>query len=462
MNEDKDKLIGAALARGLVQSGARGEAGMDHPDPETIAAVVEGMVQGDERDGILKHISACDTCYDTFLLTAELQKDGESKKEKQKIISFRPLALAASILIVIFSIYVFYRSGDIPKTPAELMEISEAVKMKKAPEPSVDEVTYAKKSAPVEAAAMEMEETQKKETEAKPPVPVPKKGGAPANEFRFRDKGAAKEKREEKKAVWKKGDADVPRGKRVEKGSGKARVADVKDKEELDREPKEYFQKKVQREEVRQELRTDIAEQAAPRPKRKQEAPDRGRTVRFEYPPIQTQAAALNMSVQQIPSYIPQKDIGKIFKETLTLSRQMGKEYETVQKEAKKTGNYSLVDAYVSGLSPLITVKTVGDTPHIAPNIRWFLSRSDPRTMEYRFFALARFGWCDTADLCYDLKKGTPRLMAVKRAEEKEQEEADDPRGLLSQWQELQPGLKGIFKKVAHRTIVNLEKKQRR
>lgn len=448
MNEDKDKLIGAALARGLVQSGTRGEAGTDHPDPETIAAVVEGIVRGDRRDGILKHISACDTCYDTFLLTAELQGEVESKKvesekEKSKIIPFKPLALAASILIVIFSIYVFYRSGDIPKTPAQLMEKSEAKKAPEAPESSADEFTYAKKSAPAGTAAME--EAPKKGGTAR--FKAEKKAApAPREDKDFNDRLAAKE---EEETIREKGDVHVPPGKRVGKSVSEARAAETKDTETLNREPGEQVQKQEWRQqEVRQE------EQVATAPLR---------ITGDDLPPIQSQAVSLNMSVQQIPSYIPQKDIGKLFKETLTLSQQLGKEYEVVQKEAKKTGNYSRVDSYVSGLSPLITVKTVGDTPHIAPNINWFLSRSHPQTVEHRFFALARFGWCDTTGFCYDLQG---KLRRYKRNLRKEGEKdgvgaADSSRALLSEWQELRPGLKGIFKKVAHQTIVNLEKTQK-
>jgi len=441
MKEDKDKLIGTALARGLVQSGVRGEAGTDHPDPEAIAAVVEGMVQGDARDGILKHISACDTCYDTFLLTAELQGDIESEKagsekEKSKIIPFKPLALAASILIVIFSIYVFYRSGDIPKTPRELMEKSEAMKTPEAPESSADEFTFAKKSEPAGTAVME--EAPKKGGAAgfkaeKKAAPAP----APRKDKDFNDGLVEMEK---ERAIREKGDVHVSPGKRVGKSVSEARAAEIKDTEMLDREQGEPVQKQeAMQQVVRQRLTPD------------------------DFPPIQSRAVSLNMAVQQIPSYIPQKDIGKIFKETLTLSQKLGKEYEVVREEAKKTGNYSRVDSYVSGLSPLITVKTVGDTPYIAPNINWFLSRSDPQTVEHRFFALARFGWCDTAGFCYDLQERLRRSKRnLRKSDEKDRVgETDGSRVLLSEWQELHPGLKGIFKKVAHQTIVNLEKTQK-
>jgi len=429
MNEDKDKLLGAALARGLVKTGTPGESGTDHPDPETIATVIEGIVYGDERDRILKHISACDTCYDTFLLTAELQGDVDNekagnKKEKSKIIPFKPLALAASILIVIFSIYVFYRSGDIPKTPAQLMEKSEAKKAPEAPESSADEFTYAQKSAPAGTAKFKAE---------KKAAPAP----TPREDKSFNDR---LEEKEEEKTIREKGAVHVSPGKSVGLRTGEARAAGSKDNEIKETEPAEQ----VQRQEAMQQV------------VRQRLTPD-------DLPPIQSRAVSLNMAVQQIPSYIPQKDIGKIFKETLTLSQKMGKEYEDVREEAKKTGNYSRVDSYVSGLGPLITVKTVGDTPYIAPNINWFLSRSDPRTVEHRFFALARFGWCDTAGFCYDLQ-GKLRLHKrnLRKSDEKDRVgEADSSRVLLSEWQELHPGLKGIFKKVAHQTIVNLEKTQK-
>lgn len=464
MTKDKDKLIGAALTRGLAQAGIRGEAGSDHPDPETFAAVVEGTVHGDERDRILKHISACDTCYETFLLTTELQADLESGKEKARVNYFRPLALAASILIVVLSIYVFYQSEDMPKTRREFMEKSEA---------SGDAFTYSKKDAPAEAAAMK--KAPKKKAEPELSAPAPKKSGTPAGrkteppKYKVAGKVPAPrkakalddelvEKEEEadtapgvlmEKKKRQKRDLHVPPEKRVGKSVSQARVVETKEIETPDQEPVERVQR-------REKSRYDFQ-------KKESVPPVRGRLTRENLPPIQSQAVSLNIAVQQIPSYIPRKDIGKLFKETLTLSRKMGKEYESVRKEAERTGNYSMVDSYVSGLDPLITVKTVGDTPHIAPNINWFFSRSDPQSVENRFFALARSGWCDTTDFCYDLQGELRRYKQKLNIADKEgrREESDGSRTLLSQWRELHPGLKGIFKKVARRTIVNLEKTQK-
>ena len=71
-----DERLGSVLSRGLTQL----ETG-DCLEPESIAAVVEGTVTVEERERIFKHITVCDTCYEIFLLTSQLQEEEESKKE---------------------------------------------------------------------------------------------------------------------------------------------------------------------------------------------------------------------------------------------------------------------------------------------------------------------------------------------------------------------------------------------
>ena len=78
-----DEIIGAALSRGLVQSEITHAE--ECPGPEEIAAVVEGNAAADERDRVLKHISACPDCYELFLLTVELHNDVEKTVEWEKV-----------------------------------------------------------------------------------------------------------------------------------------------------------------------------------------------------------------------------------------------------------------------------------------------------------------------------------------------------------------------------------------
>ncbi|MCP5105155.1 MAG: hypothetical protein GY950_17330, partial [bacterium] len=157
--------------------------------------------------------------------------------------------------------------------------------------------------------------------------------------------------------------------------------------------------------------------------------------------PLQQQAAFLNYQVREVKTYLPQKKLGKLFKETVVLSQQMAKEFETVQRAVVKSGVSNEVDDYVNDLRPLMTVETVGSQSYIFPDVDWFQSKSSPRTVEYQFFNLARSGWCVGSRLCNTRKV--------------DQEESQQ---LLVQWQALQPQLDGVFKQVATQTIDRLKK----
>lgn len=453
-NNDIERL-GAVLSRGLIRQGTRDTLDTKHPNAETIASVIEGIITGNERDELLKHISACDSCYETFLLTSELQDNAgidmemkmgmdvemEIEKEKRKIIPFKPLALAASILIVVLSIYVFYRSSDIPKTPGELMQNSETLKMPEMPKSTDKDLSFAAKE---EEPAMD--EAGKGDTAMPAPAPVnaestvkKKLRTLPAKKM-----GGGEDPRQEK--IFNR--VEAKKGNEMDTGTAAGVVSEEK---EQDKEAVPVTTASVPVEGTAGEARRR-EQQIEQRQELKQEGDG--------LPPVQSRAVMLNVQAQQFSSNMPKQDIGKLFKESLDLSRQLVKEYEEVRKEAERTGNYNRVDSYITGLSPLITVTTVGNTPRIVPNIDWFFSMSDPRTVEYRFFALARSGWCDLAGLCYEQLRVIGRTDRSLKAGGR-LSDADSEKVLLEQWQKLNPQLDGVFKQVADQTITNLQKSQR-
>lgn len=451
-----DEKIGSALSRGL--AGLETLETAQCPGPEEIAAVVEGIVSEEERDRVLKHVSGCDACYDMFLLTAQLQKkeEEENKEEKHKIIFLKPLALAASLLIVAFSIYLFYRSGEIPKSPEDLMEKSDAVEKARV-ELRQPEVTISKKTISKDKKEAGYRKQPLKAKTAPKPAPVKepeeemKRPGKKMVRDTFTDKkgpdkkeaetfGFELEKQEqkvlpEKEAREKIGElkATVPRErKKGGETAGEGRHMRRKKSKTLDREMKS--QPAYKRRMAQQMVEAD-------------EAPAAGlsyHTVKGF--PLQNQAAVMNMQVQQIDSYVPQSELGNLFKETILLAQHMGQEFESLRKEAKKTNDPKKVDSYVKGLEPLLSVKIVDDKPYIFPNVDWFFSRSTPRSIEYKFFYLARSGWCDISGFCYKFKeKGTDKT-AVKSQ--------------LVRWQTLQPRLTGVFKEIAANTITRLNQSQ--
>ncbi len=99
------------------------------PEMEKISLLVEGRLTGEDRDTMMTHLSSCRDCYETFLLTTELyQKSQKVTNGIRQPIRFRPLALAASALIVVVSLIVLYKTGSIEKSWSPLPEKSESEK----------------------------------------------------------------------------------------------------------------------------------------------------------------------------------------------------------------------------------------------------------------------------------------------------------------------------------------------
>ena len=155
--------------------------------------------------------------------------------------------------------------------------------------------------------------------------------------------------------------------------------------------------------------------------------------------PLQQQALILNQQVQAENNYISREELAELLNNTILLAQQMGKEFAVLRKEAVNSRDLTKSDSYINGLKPLMTMKVVADTAYIMPDVEWFFTRSQPGTMEYSFFSLARSGWC-VAD-------GSCTMGKINRSEAQK---------LRIQWQTLEPQLTGIFKQVADYTIARL------
>ncbi len=442
-----DERLGSVLSRGLVQL----ETG-DCLEPESIAAVVEGTVTVEERERMLKHVTACDTCYEMFLLTSQLQEEEESKKERETIPRLKTLAWAASFLIVIFSLYIFYKSDEFPKTSMELREKSDALEESKekfrqpiptSPKSGMaivkdkDEEKIAEKKS--EAPPMEYRKMGPKIEALKKLAPEPKKAmvrGPAAVNIELDAAEEFRPKRERKEGVKSK--------TMSKRGVHKAERTEAADAEKIERKRNERLNKLKMADTMGKVKQTGAALQSQ---------------YQVEgVAPIQNQVVLLNQVGQRFDHYIPQKDLGNLFKETIVLSQQLGKEFETIQRGAVKTGNLNEIDSYVNGLKPMITVKMVDDKANISPNVEWFFSRSAPQSTEYQFFSLARSGWCDNSGLCYEGAKGVRRQVKRKTSlKGKVSESEDATRRLLVKWKTLHPQLSGIFKEVSSNTITHLK-----
>lgn len=439
MKDEKDKL-GMALSDRIGQGEPqRG----DCPDAGIIAAAAEGNLDETEKDRVFKHLSLCEDCYETFLMTVELQKEPrlERAEVEEKIVRFkyfRPLAIAASLIIVVLSVYVFYESGPVSEKPSKIV-------------------------------LMEKQKAEKKSIPA----------AQPPREENFDDEVADEVKVEEEETRKEK--KSLPRGEgKVDKSPGagylkqKSVPAPVKPAPEKVTQNKEMFQKKMEAEE-------EIPEQAPPTPEPKAMLTETAQSIptetkdqtrqqdkRLRATPVlsksekryskrqydmeqsaapslnlskggpmyqQQQAVLLNRQLQQLPQkYFTSEELEKHFSTTLSLSRLMKKELQVLIGQTGKGGRFDQMSVYVRDVKPLITVKTTNQTVQVIPNIDWFLTRSQPGSVEYRFFQLARSGWCDHTGECFG------RI-------------DNNDTSLKQRWQELLPHLKEPFKTIAETTL---------
>jgi len=411
VSDPNDERMGAALSRGL--AGIAEFEPAQCPGAEEIAAVVEGAAPARVKDRLLKHISACVDCYESFLLTVELHKKGEEerKEDKHKIIYLRPMALAASVLIVVFTAYLVFRTGGIPKTPGDL---EKSVTLEESGETRPRLSGTLRRQQP--ATAPESMEKDKKEeikadnnlhrfTQPAPAMPPPTKRRMAKSKTFEATKSTAPGSPEPLREVPK----EAEETKKGEPALGVTAKIQKADDETAGKPSLSYMDRQD---------RGDIGEKGVP---------------------LQQQAVILNQQVREINTYVPQKELDDLFNRAIDLSEQMVKEVRVLNKEAAATRDFNKMNAYVDGLKPMIKVTVEADTVYIFPDVQWFFSRSDPGSMEYRFFSLARSGWCVAGGLCTIGKLGRPEAQK-----------------LLARWQELEPHLTGIFKQIAARTISHL------
>jgi hypothetical protein len=484
MDKDKNKLsvleavderFGDVLSASLREVDDRTD---QCPSPEDIAALVDGRITGQKRDEIMKHISSCDACCETFILAAELRKEAiaprQAPKERSNIIFFRPLALAASILIVVISIYLFFKT-DVPKTSRQLLETDETTISRDAaqPQPAVP------KEAPSSSAKYSMPKAGKEVPPVlKKDVPALGKGGRleyskaekadKQKEFYDRkDDFKMAEKKAEEKAARLQTKESVPHEKTLESGEIRERTkrrdeppTAVQKAEEtpqtapkkmktaapvVGKEQVEQIQEKGQAVTARIETQTGIE--------------DNEKLLDLQKNRAWSQANLINVQSQLVRTYTT-KELQEMFRNTIDLSKQLNQEYENLMKTAQKTGDFTEINAFVRGVAPLITIKASKNIISISPNIGYFLSMSAPGSLEHQFFNLARSGWCEPKIGCYDIETGIERDYR-KKALQTAGRDKDISGDQLVQWETLQPKLSGVFQEVARYTIENIKQQQR-
>ena len=82
---------------------------MPCPDDSRLAALAEGKIHGLDRMQLVDHLATCDRCRESFSLLRYLMPPVPGRKR-----IFRPLALAASLVLVVMMVYVT-TSSDTPR-----------------------------------------------------------------------------------------------------------------------------------------------------------------------------------------------------------------------------------------------------------------------------------------------------------------------------------------------------------
>ena len=93
--------------------------------PEDLALFIEGKLASEKREYISGHLAECERCYDAFLTASDIY--GSEKRSFLMTIPFR--AIAATLLVLFFSVYLFYRlninTSDIMRERNKIKPVSE-------------------------------------------------------------------------------------------------------------------------------------------------------------------------------------------------------------------------------------------------------------------------------------------------------------------------------------------------
>ncbi len=428
---------------------------------EEMAVLLEGRANATNKDRLLAHLASCETCYKVYLLAADLHEDEVKGREARgkRLIFFRPLALAASLFIMVFFLYIFYQSNEIPKTSQQYMEVTQpTVADQVAPAPAAKTATATVFKDDEEEGRAPLTEMESAGGAGMPPGPEvrarvaeqPAKSLAVAGVQKPVEKDIASTKKDEADSLDKKGDVaanvsvdglvEAKERAVVRHEEKKAATVAGKMKRESTVAPRFQSQKQAQlpvNVNVQQNVaRTQVLQEPAP-----SEAQQTGSVVGVqqklqEESTVVARIEQLNRFARSSRADMNASQLLALFSETMALVNQL--------KEAEEV----TAPGSLSRFQPLIKVVLSGQSVVVFPNIDYFLSISQPGSVANQFFNLTLSGWCDRAGQCYRKDGLVPdwENKLVKRLE------------LLQDWESLYPLLTGAFKEIATCTIQRLQK----
>jgi hypothetical protein len=483
---DKDRNMGAHLSKAINRD-LKG----DCLSIEEIAELVDGSIDKKQRDLRMAHLASCDTCYETYLLASEITDRNEIIVRKTDY--YKPLTIAASVLVAVFSLFLYYKvilSPDSKEAVSPMMYLTES------PKESFSE---------------------NNKTRLKTEYKEPEKEEADADEHRMEERpaspvsGAEKEKNKKRRQAWEKTPGKKNRGvvlrkeeplsapvekaasekarimvKKDHKGMKKgqtlqavAPVAEIKKKVASKSKIKggkqdigfddgtskkathqqrtkdfQYFQQQTkvtqkQNFEEKQSLQVYGGVEAQKREGRLREVtlPEARQEI-----PVWEKARILKDKIMEITPFIKAEELNALFKASINLSNAMNQ---------GRSGRIPPTRE-ISRISPVFRVATLENKDIFLPNVDIFLSKSQPGTMEHKFFTLATQGWSPAQGFYFKSKKYISRSGLGKSIVDNISDKKSPPKEpFLDEWKSLKPSLKGIFQKIAENTIHHLEKKQK-
>lgn len=502
--EPEQELLGSILSAGLNDAGTAG-----CPDEESIATVVEGSVSPVQRDLLLKHISACDDCYETYLLTAELRQEEEialntevmtAEEPEQRRVrrnTFFPakaLALAASILIAAVSVYVFYTGGSVPKTAEQLLfkESQELADSTTAPAP------------------VTIEESEEEPKEKRGKGDMEKAGPKPQQPLEKKKKLQPKPKMElARKDTGKKWGKKSTVREKDGKGAPPEKPAFGYDKETAT-EPDSY--KQTVEEARSRHLKASPADKISPKKKttqmpmtqtplnltpsneivtatdeslkrsgdKRQAGQQRMKQASFESDSAGTaiplplvQMEQLKKRLQSFPNYIPGTELRRLFQEARAITgrvRSLSARDSGIVTERQNARDFV---AIARNAAPAFKAIRGHSGVSLYLNMDYFQSRSKPGSVDFQFFSLARAGWSSDGGAWSQgtrLSESASLAPVGSVGKKGNRQEGKNETGLspgarqrqLQQWNALLPQLPPEYRQLASTTIKYLENSNRK
>ncbi len=494
INGENSQKLGEVLAKALRQVQVS-----DCLSAGELALLVESKTTGKaenskltagEADRMMAHLASCDNCYETYLLLSQLKKKEMKLASRSRKFFAHPLRLAASIIIAVFSLFLFYKIAFIPgalKQADELRRpdmVSESVMEYEPAEPSLD--------APAPAEKPLKEEVEKTTAGRK------KNPASPAKGMSYSDSADKKSSDADAAtttgAVGKLSATDeAALGKTRAKASSAPGAGEQPEQVGLEaQEQDQLIQPAAARPDKKQEahLATAIQEEKMLRNEEKargnemlqeKDAAGKENKVQRQAEPKRAILAdtrkkksgpweqtarsrdgdksdtnnwvlldQLNRKLSII-KYMPDEEVERYLSTTLQLCQRLEVFFQKLKRKSSLAGDSSRIGYYLErGKPAILVVIDRDDVPiRVFPDMKYFLKKTRPSTPAWKFFTLALNGWCDGRG-CFGINQD--KNLAAVSGDKKKKEK------LQKDWQELRPQLSGVLREIAAYTIVRLKK----